>query len=101
MNLILDIGNNMKHFKDIMKTVLIDRATDINGRSDRPEYWWFTLYATIVYGLCALVDSYVLGFTFFSILEPFGEIARGWSASSMMDTWNSCTKYNSNSKKIA
>ena len=56
------------------KTVLWDRATDINGRSDRPEYWWFTLYATIVYGLCALVDYYVIGFTFWSILEPWGEM---------------------------
>ena len=42
--------------------------------SDRPEYWWFTLYATIVFGLFALVDNYVLGFTFFSILDPFGEM---------------------------
>jgi uncharacterized membrane protein YhaH (DUF805 family) len=62
------------HFINVMKTVLVDRATDINGRSDRPEYWWFTLYATIVYGLCALVDNYVLGFTFWSILEPWGEM---------------------------
>ena len=57
-----------------MKTVLLTRATDINGRSDRPEFWWFTLYASIVFGLLALVDNYVLGFTFWSILEPFGEM---------------------------
>ena len=56
------------------KTVLLQRATDFNGRSDRPEYWWFTLYATIIYGLCALVDNYLLGYTFFSILEPWGEM---------------------------
>ena len=62
------------HFINVMKTVLVDRATDINGRSDRPEFWWFTLYATIVLGLCALVDNYVLGFTFWSILEPWGEM---------------------------
>ena len=57
-----------------MKTVLVTRATDINGRSDRPEYWWFTLYACIVFGLLAVVDYYVIGFTFFSILDPFGEL---------------------------
>jgi len=66
--------NIIKHFIDTMKTVLVTRATDINGRSDRPEYWWFTLYAMIVFGLLALVDNYVLGFTFFSILEPWGEM---------------------------
>jgi uncharacterized membrane protein YhaH (DUF805 family) len=54
--------------------VLVDRATDFNGRSDRPEFWWFTLYATTVAGLLMLVDNYVLGFTFFSILEPWGEM---------------------------
>lgn len=64
----------MSHFIDIMKTVLVTRATDINGRSDRPEYWWFTLYACIVFGLLAVVDYYVIGFTFFSILDPFGEL---------------------------
>ena len=64
----------MSHFIDIMKTVLVTRATDINGRSDRPEYWWFTLYACIVFGLLAVVDNFVLGFTFFSILEPWGEM---------------------------
>ena len=66
--------NIIRHFIDTMKTVLVTRATDINGRSDRPEYWWFTLYAMIVFGLFALVDNYVLGFTFFSILEPWGEM---------------------------
>ena len=59
---------------NIMKTVLVTRATDINGRSNRPEFWWFTLYAGIVFGLLAVVDYYVIGFTFFSILDPFGEL---------------------------
>lgn len=66
--------NIIKHFIDTMKTVLVTRATDINGRSDRPEYWFFTLYASIVFGLLAVVDYYVIGFTFFSILDPFGEL---------------------------
>ena len=66
--------NIINHFIDTMKTVLVTRATDIDGRSDRPEYWWFTLYATIVLGLLMVVDNYVLGLTFFSILEPWGEM---------------------------
>ncbi len=66
--------NIINHFIDTMKTVLVTRATDINGRSDRPEYWWFTLYACIVFGLLAVVDYYVIGFTFWSMLEPFGEL---------------------------
>ena len=64
----------INHFIDTMKTVLVTRATDINGRSDRPEYWYFTLYACIVFGALSLVDNYVLGFTFWSMLEPFGEL---------------------------
>ena len=66
--------NIFNHFIDTLKTVLVTRATDINGRSDRPEYWWFTLYACIVFGLLAVVDYYVIGFTFWSILDPFGEM---------------------------
>ena len=63
----------MQHFYSIMKTVLVDRATDINGRSDRPEYWWFTLYACIVFALLVVVDYHVIGYTFFSILDPFSD----------------------------
>ena len=64
----------INHFINTMKKVLVTRATDINGRSDRPEYWWFTLYACIVYGLLTVVDYYVIGFTFWSLLEPWGEM---------------------------
>ena len=64
--------NILNHFMDTMKTVLITKATDINSRSNRPEYWYFTLYACIVVGLLAVVDYYVIGFTFFSMLDPFG-----------------------------
>jgi uncharacterized membrane protein YhaH (DUF805 family) len=64
----------MSHFIDIMKTVLVTRATDFNGRSERPEFWWFSLYISIIAVLLGLVDNYVIGFTFWSILEPFGEM---------------------------
>jgi uncharacterized membrane protein YhaH (DUF805 family) len=62
------------HFIKIMKTVLVDRATDFYTRSDRPEFWWFTLYAMIVAGLLMLIDNYIINYTFFSIVDPFGDM---------------------------
>ena len=55
----------------IMKTVLVTRATDFNGRSDRPEYWWFCLYATLIALGCMATDYFLIGYTFFSMTEPF------------------------------
>ena len=66
--------NIIKHFMDNFKTVLVTRATDFDGRSDRPEFWFFSLYISIIAVLLGLVDNYVIGFTFWSILEPFGEM---------------------------
>ena len=62
------------NFKYVMKKVLVDKATDFKTRSDRPEYWWFTLYASIILVLAMLIDNYVIGLTFFSFLDPFGEV---------------------------
>jgi len=67
------IMNIIKHFKNNLKTVLVDRATDFNGRSDRPEYWYFVLYATLIALGCMATDYFVIGYTFFSMAEPFGE----------------------------
>jgi len=55
-----------------MKTVLVTRATDINGRSNRPEYWFFTLYASLVAFVAMGIDS-LIGFTFFNWFDPFAE----------------------------
>ena len=63
----------MNHIIDTLKTVLVTRATDIDGRSDRPEYWWYTLYACLITGLLIAIDYYVIGFTFYSIFTPFEE----------------------------
>ena len=60
------------HFIKIMKTVLVDRATDFNGRSDRPEYWFFSLYATLVMFATMGLD-YLLGVQFFNWFDPFSE----------------------------
>ena len=58
---------------DSMKTVLVTKWNDFNSRSARPEYWYFVLYATLVALLCMATDYFVIGYTFFSIAEPFGE----------------------------
>ena len=63
----------MIHIVNTLKTVLIDRATDIAGRSDRSEYWWYMLYVGIINLALMIVDNHVIGFTFYSILELFGE----------------------------
>ena len=65
--------NILMHFKQVMKTVLFDRATDFNGRSDRPEYWYFSLYGGIIAGLFMLIDNYILGYTFWNWIDPFSE----------------------------
>ena len=63
----------MKHFKDIMKTVLIDRALDFKGRSARPEYWFFNLYCVLVMLLLMVVDHFLIGYTFWNWLDPWSE----------------------------
>ena len=62
----------INHFMNNMKTVLVTRATDINGRSNRPEYWFFTLYASLLAFVAMGIDS-LIGFTFFNWLDPFAE----------------------------
>ena len=57
--------NIIEHFKNNLKTVLVDRATDFNGRSDRPEYWFFSLYATLVMVVALGIDK-LIGIQFFN-----------------------------------
>ena len=65
--------NIINHFIDTMKTVLVTKWNDFNSRSARPEYWYFCLYATLVALVCMATDYFVIGYTFFSMAEPFGE----------------------------
>ena len=65
--------NIINHFMDSMKTVLVTKWNDFNSRSARPEYWYFVLYATLVALVCMATDYFVIGYTFFSMAEPFGE----------------------------
>ena len=62
----------INHFIDTMKTVLVDRWKDWSGRSNRPEYWFFSLYATIIMFILMGVDS-LIGVQFFNWIDPFSE----------------------------
>lgn len=62
----------LNHFIDTMKTVLVDRWKDWSGRSNRPEYWFFSLYATIIMFILMGVDK-LIGFQFFNWIDPFSE----------------------------
>ena len=64
--------NIIEHFKNNLKTVLVDRATDFNGRSDRPEYWFFSLYATLIMFVTMGIDK-LIGIQFFNWFDPFSE----------------------------
>jgi uncharacterized membrane protein YhaH (DUF805 family) len=64
--------NIINHFMDNMKTVLVTKWNDFNSRSARPEYWYFCLYATLVALVCMATDYFVIGYTFFSMADPFG-----------------------------
>ena len=63
----------MNHIFNVLKTVLVDRATDIAGRSNRSEYWWYMLYAGIITLVLMIVDNHVLGYTFYSLLNPLAD----------------------------
>ena len=65
--------NIINHIKTNLKTVLWDKKFDFSSRANRPEFWFFGLYAGIIMGILMLVDYYVIGFTFFSIFTPFEE----------------------------
>jgi uncharacterized membrane protein YhaH (DUF805 family) len=44
-------------FATAVKTVLTQRYADFNGRSIRPEYWWWVLFAVIASIVLQLVDN--------------------------------------------
>lgn len=62
------------NFIDIMRTVLITKAFDFRGRAMRAEYWMFSLYACIIALLFMLIDTKVIGITFFNGFDPFSDV---------------------------
>ena len=62
------------NFIDVMRTVLITKAFDFKGRAMRAEYWMFSLYAFIIVLLCMLIDTKVIGITFFNWFDPFSDV---------------------------
>jgi len=61
-------------FIDIIKTVLITKATDFKTRATRTEYWVFSLSATLFAFLLMLIDVKVLGISFFNWFDPFSGV---------------------------
>ena len=37
------------------------QAFNFKGRANRPEFWYFTLFSTIISTICLLIDTQVLG----------------------------------------
>ena len=37
------------------------QAFNFKGRANRPEFWYFTLFSTIISIICLLIDTQVLG----------------------------------------
>ena len=37
------------------------QAFNFKGRAKRPEFWYFTLFSTIISIICSLIDTQVLG----------------------------------------
>lgn len=76
------------HFMHTIKTVLITRATDFDGRSTRSEYWFYTLYSWMIsIGLMSI--DYMMGI--FSIGEPIALLAIG----PLTILWSLATVYQS------
>jgi len=63
--------NILNHFTNNLKTVLVDRWKDWSGRSNRPEYWFFSLYASIIMLVLTGIDN-LIGYTFWNWIDPFG-----------------------------
>jgi uncharacterized membrane protein YhaH (DUF805 family) len=36
-------------FTESIKTCLVEKYADFNGRASRSEYWWFALFSVLVY----------------------------------------------------
>lgn len=48
--------NNMKYY-----ILAFKQAFNFKGRANRPEFWYFTLFSTIVSVICSIIDTQVLG----------------------------------------
>ena len=74
------------HFIQTVKTVVITRATDFDGRSSRSEYWFYTLYSWMInVGLMSL--DHMMGI--FAIGGPIGILSIG----PLTTIWSIATLY--------
>jgi len=48
-------------FVTAVKTCILQKYMDFNGRARRSEYWWFVLFYVFANLIASLVDGFVLG----------------------------------------
>lgn len=51
--------------------VCLTKYAEFQGRASRPEFWWFTLFVTLVASALALLNEYVSQFFLVAVLLPF------------------------------
>ena len=52
-------------FKTAIKTCLIEKYTTFSGRASRSEYWYFTLFTTIVFICANIIDNAIDPYSIF------------------------------------
>lgn len=58
-------------FQTAIKTCLMQKYMDFNGRAARPEFWWFALFTFVISLLLQVVGGDVLGLIFgLAVLLP-------------------------------
>ncbi len=59
------------NFQTAIKTCLMQKYMDFNGRASRPEFWWFALFTLVVSLVLQVIGGDILGAVFaLAVLLP-------------------------------
>ena len=64
-------------FTTAVRTALLERYADFQGRSSRSEYWWFVLFNILVQVFLNLLVSMAAAFAFLSLIVLLGLLIPG------------------------